>query len=475
MTVSDLFSVNYSVEAISKLHCFPTKEMDVMFSEMKKRMDIVRDASKTCEVRVFACLELVCFPISLFTILLVPFLLLNRLWWGFNIPCGVNVCIKVLLAAATGYITNYIAVEMLFKPYHVTKKHLLSILTLGYWSQGLVPRSKGKMGLQLGAEAETLIPPDKIANDLCKMVTTLLDDEKNLGSIENAVRNFLVDKEDAICATCLPAVETVCRNKVEEFVTEDRMRLFWDDIIKPKLLDEDIKEIIVKQFLNYVGIKIPELMPLMKEEVRGIVYDFLKRNEFFQTISAAAVFVGYDDAAKSLSDNIVDDAVDWRDVGNKICNRISDKQIQDRLKSEVENIVLKVEEWLRSDNGERQIQRITEYIRDKMVEYLTTWVRNDLKKLISGAIRSGGVWGYVRNKLIPETRPALELWLKGPGKDLVISKLDLARRIADAIDKLSVEEFHERVNVIAAQHLGAIQVLGYFLGAIVGVGLLVVG
>lgn len=156
-------------------------------------------------------------------------------------------------------------------------------------------------------------------------------------------------------------------------------------------------------------------------------------------------------------------------------NRISDKQIQDRLKSEVENIVLKVEEWLRSDNGERQIQRITEYIRDKMVEYLTTWVRNDLKKLISGAIRSGGVWGYVRNKLIPETRPALELWLKGPGKDLVISKLDLARRIADAIDKLSVEEFHERVNVIAAQHLGAIQVLGYFLGAIVGVGLLVVG
>ena len=49
-----------------------------------------------------------------------------------------------------------------------------------------------------------------------------------------------------------------------------------------------------------------------------------------------------------------------------------------------------------------------------------------------------------------------------------MEKLDISRRIAEAVDKQDVKEFHSMINSIAAQHLGAIQVLGYFLGALVG-------
>lgn len=213
----------------------------------------------------------------------------------------------------------------------------------------------------------------------------------------------------------------------------------------------------------------------MKEEVRGIIYGFLQRNEWFQSIAAAAIFVGYDDAAKSLSDTIVDEAVDWDDVCEKICGRIGDGQMQAKIKAEIENLIAKAEQWLASENGVRQVRKLVDFSRQRINEYIADWLRSDFRKLVGGAIRSEGIWGYIRNKLIPEIRPSLEVWLKGPGKDLVLSKLNLSERIETAIDKLSVEEFHERVNTIAAQHLGAIQVLGYFLGAIVGVGLLVLG
>lgn len=89
-----------------------------MIGEMKKRIAVAFDCSKPCELRVFAWLELFCFPICMITMMLVPVLFMSLYWWGHFIPLGVNVCVKILLAAATGYITNYIAVEMLFKLYH---------------------------------------------------------------------------------------------------------------------------------------------------------------------------------------------------------------------------------------------------------------------------------------------------------------------------------------------------------------------
>ena len=262
-----------------------------MIGEIKKRIAVAFDYSKPCELRVFAWLELFCFPVSMITVMLIPVLLMNRYWWGYSIPLGMNVCIKILLAAATGYITNYIAVEMLFKPYHESKRHALSLLTFGYWSQGLIPRNKSKIGKQLGSEAETLIAPDQIANDLCRMVAGLLDDEKNLSSIECTIRDFLSSKEEQIVSTCLPEIEEMCTRKINEFVTSERVKLLWVDVIKPHLKSEDTKEIIVRQFASYINAKVPDLMPSLKEEVRGLIYDFLQRNEVFQSIAAAAMFV----------------------------------------------------------------------------------------------------------------------------------------------------------------------------------------
>lgn len=446
-----------------------------MLGEMKKRMAIAFDSSKPCELRVFACLELFCFPISVLTLAIVPFLILNHFSWGYQVSSCLNIIIKIMLAAATGYITNYIAVEMLFKPYYKSKRHALSILTFGYWSQGLIPRNKNKIGKQLGDEAEILIPPDKIADDLCKMITGLFENDKNLESVEKAIREFLVTKEDVIVSTCQPIVENVCVLKISEFITEERVILIWKELLKPKFTSEETKTLMVTRLVEYVNAKVPDIIPSLKEDVRLIIYRFLSRNELFQIISAAASVVGCENAARSLADNIVDEAVDWDEVSEKICNRIGSGEVRNKLSDEIVNVIVKIEQWLESDEGVCKVQDFVKLAREKMSDYVLLWVKENFSKIVRGAIRSEGIWEYVRCKLMPAVKEPLEIWLRGSGKDLVLSKLNLAERISSAVNLLSVEQFHERVNTIAAQHLGAIQVLGYFLGAIVGVGLLAVG
>lgn len=447
----------------------------IIFEDMTKRWSIVTDLKKPVELRVFAGLELFCFPLSVLTLVTVPFLILNHFFWGYQVSSCLNIIIKIMLAAATGYITNYIAVEMLFKPYHKTKRHVLSVLTFGYWSQGLIPRNKSKIGRQLGDEAEILIPPDKIADDLCKMITGLFENDKNLESVEKAIREFLLTKEDVIVSTCQPIVENVCVLKISEFITEERVILIWKELLKPKFTSEETKTLMVARLVEYVNAKVPDIIPSLKEDVRLIIYRFLSRNELFQIISAAASVVGCENAARSLADNIVDEAVDWDEVSEKICNRIGSGEVRNKLSDEIVNVIVKIEQWLESDEGVCKVQDFVKLAREKMSDYVLLWVKENFSKIVRGAIRSEGIWEYVRCKLMPAVKEPLEIWLRGSGKDLVLSKLNLAERISSAVNLLSVEQFHERVNTIAAQHLGAIQVLGYFLGAIVGVGLLAVG
>jgi uncharacterized membrane protein YheB (UPF0754 family) len=60
----------------------------------------------------------------------------------------------------------------------------------------------------------------------------------------------------------------------------------------------------------------------------------------------------------------------------------------------------------------------------------------------------------------------LENLIRTKGLPLIIEKLDIEGRIKKAVDAMDVEEFHGMVNEVSAQHLGAIQVLGYLLGAL---------
>lgn len=105
------------------------------------KLRMALDQKLPAEARAFALCECVFQPVSFATLLAtLAFAIANR--FGAVMPPVLAKVFPILLSAAVGYLTNWIAIEMLFKPYRRTWRHPFAWLTGGYWRQGLVPKNK---------------------------------------------------------------------------------------------------------------------------------------------------------------------------------------------------------------------------------------------------------------------------------------------------------------------------------------------
>ncbi len=297
-------------------------------NEFKNLLSILRDRETPLEQRVFALLEGILFPVSLATVVAMfrqPFLR----HYGYSPPAWIDkVAMPILVAGAIGYLTNRLAIEMLFKPYRRTNRHILAWLTLGYWKQGLVPRSKGRIAEVVGRQAEgRFIDPDKLADDICEAVGGALSDPQVACAVREAARRQISAHSAEISAS-------ICGH---------------------------IREAVSRKVAERLGSLGAMVAPVADSVVASVVTP---------------------EAAAETLTNLIDSPDTSRAI--------------DAIRPEIERLV-----------------------------------REQCLPRIAGSLNIGG-------------------------------------RVTETIDKMDVAEFHQMVNEVAARHLGAIQVLGYILGAVAG-------
>lgn len=283
----------------------------------------------------------------------------SRIGWTY--PACLDAVVAVLVSAAVGYITNWIAIEMLFKPYEKNRCHPFSLFTLGYWNQGLVPRNKDRIGVEMGRETERrLLNPEMIARELCALIPGMLRNRELTGRLTEGIKNLIVRYRDPIA-----------RKVVDGFQR-----------------------------------RAPQIMDMAKTELGRIVHDYCRNKALLSML------------ANEISQMIVA-CVDWSNVEQRLKFKLGEPDTVKMIGTEI----------------------------DSLVESCVSWAERDL---------------------VPMIEPQLLELANGPVKDMIVEKLDLANRVAEAVRKQDVREFHEMINSLAAKHLGAIQVLGYFLGMLVG-------
>lgn len=286
-------------------------------------------------------------------------IVVSRIGWTY--PACLDAVVAVLVSAAVGYITNWIAIEMLFKPYEKNRCHPFSLFTFGYWNQGLVPRNKDRIGVEMGRETERrLLNPEMIARELCALIPGMLRNRELTGRLAEGLKNLIVRYRDPIA-----------RKVVDGFQR-----------------------------------RAPQIMDMAKTEFGRMVRDYCNGR---MVLSAFA---------DELSEALVA-CVDWRDVEQRLKFKLGEPDTVKMIGTEI----------------------------DSLVESCVSWAERDL---------------------VPMIEPQLLELANGPVKDMIVEKLDLANRVAEAVRKQDVREFHEMINSLAAKHLGAIQILGYFLGMLVG-------
>ena len=118
----------------------------------------------------------------------------------------------ILTGAAVGYLTNFIAIERLFKPYRRTDRHWFRYATLGIWRQGLIPDNKDRIGRVLGEEiTRNLIDPDEIATEIGKAATELFENESLLLRLRDVATRFLQRYSERISEFIAPHVAEALR------------------------------------------------------------------------------------------------------------------------------------------------------------------------------------------------------------------------------------------------------------------------
>ena len=443
-------------------------------SDWSAKLTIARDHGRPGMVRAFAVVELVCQPVSITTIAGGVALAVLRRAGIWTPPEAVSTwAIPILVSAAVGYLTNWIAITMLFEPYERTWRHWLPWVTLGVWRQGLVPKNKARIAAVLADQVATkLLRPEKLADDLCSMVGSALQDPDTLRAAQKLLQDQVAAHDSEIIEFLVPRIENALVGEIERLVTPERVTLFWNEEIMPRLEAEETREEIARLALAALRKRAPDIAakakPAIVRAVRRYVEEkfdgsFLKEIPFLGEKVAESVSSFLAKSADSIADWILDE----KTIEDSLTDWIRRPATAVAIRDELAGFVASVRDWLASPEGSARIGGFAGDIRAKFKEYLRGYLRTNLAPAATRILKSDTTWEWVSNA-IPAVRPGIERMIREIGTTSIIEKLNVEGRVKSAVDGMDMAEFHAMLNRVMAEHLGAIQVLGYILGAFAG-------
>lgn len=414
------------------------------------RWATLRDPEKGMATRLFAFAEILLLPLSFLTFLYV-------IAEAVSSPFGIHLAenfpesfarwmLPVLTAAAIGYVTNWLAILMLFRPY---EPHAWFFL----WPQGLLPRNKAKMAREIGKKVGTeLLPPDTLVAEFETEAHRFLARPEVAIRCRDMLQEMLHTHEADIVRLLVPQIEKSMSEILESLVTPEQIQVFWNETLAPRLNDPETRDWIAQKIVEAINDNAPELVQGIREKLRAYLSRKLTIPDFLKS---------------GVIDFVMDFFADPETIQTMISDWLREEDTMNRFREKLLLVGEKIGEWLHSEDGKRKVQKFTGELKEKARTYIASYLRSALPKLVGEAVSSEKLWTWVERTALPKVKTRLLEYL-ADNKALLVEKLRLDQRVEDAINAQKIERFHQMLNDLAAQHLSAIQVLGYVLGALVG-------
>ena len=162
------------------------------------------------------------------------------------------------------------------------------------------------------------------------------------------------------------------------------------------------------------------------------------------------------------------DGIPWTSVENQIRETIQSEKSRTMLEERLATAPEVLREWLDTAEGQERLQTCSSQFRTRIRGYLLEIFREYVPSLLEQVQHSDSLWAKIEHELLPSLKPHLEDFLQTQGKAWLSENLHLGARVTQAIERQDIRQFYNMINEVSAKHLGAIQVLGYILGALVG-------
>ena len=185
-----------------------------------------------------------------------------------------TILIRPLIGAVIGYVTNYIAVKMMFRPIHPVK---IGKLTLPF-TPGVIPKNKERIARSIGETVSThLLTPEELRKNLLSIEKKQLLHDKIDGKLKN-IPNELTIHEGI--ETILPQSEyDAVRNKLESVLTQKIVKALIEENTGA-IIAEQIEKVANEKLNNpmFGMLGINSLVSGLSKEVATKINEYLSQN-----------------------------------------------------------------------------------------------------------------------------------------------------------------------------------------------------
>ena len=383
--------------------------------------------------------------------------------------------LPVLLAAAVGYLTNAIAIMMLFKPFDQVggaegvrvfgqgfwrDGRWIALVTLGLWRQGVIPRHKRRLGEVLSVEIpRSLLRSEELSRELGERCRGLLTTHPELGerleeAARGALREHLVELSALLAERLRPEVPALAGRLASSMMVREML----GEGLSSWLSKERHRQVVAQKVLSELQAQLPQLRGPMKAAARDSIQHVIDAMPMLEMVA------GLLGGAEGLAERI-----DWDAVECRLSERLMSEEMETRVMTRLESLGDEARDWLRRKEAEETFGEVAASVRDALSTMGDDGLRSALKALLSAVAEDEQLWLWLRRTALPGVLAGACSWLDSEeGARMLRSMLDLEGRIRSAVDAMDVRQFHEMVLRVVEQHLGTIQMLGYVLGALAG-------
>ena len=353
----------------------------------------------------------------------------------------------ILLAGAVGYITNWLALWYLFRPY---EPHL------GGRIQGIIPRQKREMAVSLGnMVGKKLLNPDALVEEMKGEVLAFVNDTRRMTQLRDWIQRYLVEHEAEIVEFVSPYVERQVLAVIDSLATDDTWSKIWNEGILPRIKSEGSRRFIVEKLVEALRENAGGII----EEVRGELRTFLR-----QKLNEKIPFgIG----ANAITDYVMENFADYESMKDKLDGWLVREATQTMLREKLLAYADQLTLWMKGEEGQKVMGGIIREMRVRGKRYIATYLRENVPVLIDRAFASDMLREKLEKGVLPKVGVKVAQ-LIGENKQAILDKLRLEQRVTEAVDGMSVATFHQTLDEFMSENLCAVQVLGFILGAIVG-------
>ena len=244
---------------------------------------------------------------------------------------------------------------------------------------------------------------------------------------------------------------------VQENLTAENLSRLYDQLVADWLSNSENTE----RLAAAISGELQKRAPYFSEQIRRNSGRFVK-SYIQQEHPTLSSLLSADELAESLIDNL-----NWERLEEQIRCKLEAQETRDAVKQELINLTFRLRDYLRSAEAAEDLKSYLDEKQKQVEDICRQFLVENIPGMVDQWLRKDEFWNAVEQRMLPLLQGFILKRLEQE-KLTIVEKFRLPEKIQNSVEKLDMCELHSIINKISGEHLVAIQLLGYVLGAIAG-------